>query len=122
MMLSLHKTFSVPTAKTLTGQLLAKLAPFDCSLDYANANGPLSGWSVLIDKEKLLNINPDYLIISTENPEGVFQELFKDSALQKLSAVQNKKICCVDELIQSDTSQYAVLAYFDLFQALENLL
>lgn len=121
MMLSLHKSFSVPTAKTLTGQLLARMAPFDRSLEYAKANGPLSGWSVPIDKERLLNINPDYLIISTENSEGVFQEVFNDAALQKLSAVKNQKIFFIDESIQNDTSQYAVLAYFDLVQALENL-
>lgn len=119
MMLSYHQGFWVPTSKTLTGQILARMTPFDRSLLYSSGNDSLGDWSKPIDKEKLLNNDPDILIIAADNGSDIVEEFYSDSALSKLRAVRNSRLFIVDEAIQNSPTQYAVLAYLDLIKTLE---
>jgi iron complex transport system substrate-binding protein len=117
--LNYHQNFMIPTAKTLSGQLLNRLGDLDLSLKYAMDSEKVENWAIPIDKEHLLNLDPDCLIITAQNPPVLEKELCTDSAFQQLSAVRRKRISFIDEAIQSSPSQYIVLAYFDIIQALE---
>lgn len=113
--LQYHQNFSIPTLKTLTGQLLARMQTYDISLKYVLENGKEQQWMVPIDKERIINLNPDCLIIATQN-KALEQEIYSDAALCNLSAIRNNRLYFVDEIIQQSPSQYVVLAYYDLIQ------
>lgn len=117
-----HQNFSVPTCKTLTGQLLTRMQSIDISLQYASEKTQANEWMALIDKERLLKLDPDFLIITTDNAQALEREFYQDEALQKLSAARHHRLIFVDEAIQHSPSQYIVLAYHDLIQALMNFL
>lgn len=116
-----HKNFSIPTPKTLTGHLLEKIREWDISLRYVAQNEQTDLWTMPIDKEHILKLNPDCLIIAAENSQALMVEIYNDPALRQLSAVQEDKLYFVDEAIQQSPSQYIILAYHDLFQVLANL-
>lgn len=116
--LNYHQNFSVPTPKTSTGQLLKRLAQWDISLPYAQENGNGNGWSAPIDKERIVNLNPDCLIISTENPQQLQMKIQSDETLSQVAALRNHRLCFVDESVQQSPSQFMVLAYYDLIQSL----
>jgi iron complex transport system substrate-binding protein len=118
LVVNFHQTFSVPTAKTLTGQILARMPELDISLKYTQDSHQANEWMAPIDKERLLKLNPDFLIIATDHEDAVRKEFRTDHALQKLAAVQNNRVIVVDESIQHSPSQYVVLAYHDLIKAL----
>lgn len=121
--LNYHQNFSIPTQKTITGQLLQRLSQIDLSLQIAREKGQSSDWMITVDKERLHNIDPDCLIIaSSENSTYLRKEIFRHSSLQNLSAVKNRRVIFVDEAIQHSPSQYIVLAYYDLVQALKGAL
>ncbi len=119
--LNYHQNFSIPTKKTLTGQLLQRLGAWDISLPYAAANAQSHEWMVSIDKERLLNLNPDWLIVAAENRQTIHREMHQDPALMELAAIRQRHLYFVDESIQHSPSQYIVLAYYDIIQALMEL-
>lgn len=119
--LNFHQNFSVPTQHTLTGQLLKRLDPLDISLKAAGRNGGSENMAAPMDKERLLNLNPDCLIIAAENKSALEKEMRGDAALSQLKAVQSNKLFFVDETIQHSPTQYIVLAYHDLIQVLTEL-
>ncbi|HEV8053179.1 MAG TPA: ABC transporter substrate-binding protein, partial [Parachlamydiaceae bacterium] len=118
LVVNFHQGFSVPTTNTLTGQLLSRMQSLDITLQYALDSEMSNAWSVPIDRERLLNLDPDYLIIATDNERAMAKEICNDKALQSLSAVRNNHLAFVDESIQKTPSQFVVLAYHDLIQAL----
>jgi iron complex transport system substrate-binding protein len=118
--LNYYQSYSIPTRRTLTGQLLHRIGLLDASAE-AFSRDNSNEWMIPIDKESILNLNPDYLIISTENGEGLKREIYRDPALNQLTAVRNNRLFFVDEAIQHSPSQYIVLAYHDLIQALAKL-
>lgn len=119
--LNYHQTFSVPTTKTLTGQLMQRLKEFDISHQYVSENNGNDTWMVPIDKERLINLAPDCLIIAAESPSYLEKELKKDPAMQQLEAVKQNRFFVVDEAIQHSPSQYIILAYYDLAQGLTQI-
>lgn len=119
--LNYHQHFSIPTLKTLTGHLLEKIGIWDISLKYVEENEPSGAWTIPIDKEHILNLNPDCLIIAAINEKEVKNKIRNDKALSQLKAIRNNHLYFVDEAIQQSPSQYIVLAYHDLIQVLANL-
>ena len=120
--LNYHQNFSIPTKKTLTGQLLKRIGAWDISLPYSEANEQSHEWMMMpIDKERLINLDPECLVIAAENPQAVEREIRQDIALKQLSAVRNNRLYFVDESIHHSPSQYIVLAYYDIIQALKQL-
>lgn len=73
--------------------------------------------SMTVNQERLLALNPECLIIASLDPEAVKRKVERDPALQRLRAVQERRIYFLDDVVQQDASQYAVLAYFDLVAA-----
>jgi iron complex transport system substrate-binding protein len=119
--LNYHHNYSIPTQKTLNGQLIARLGSRDISLEFAHENDKSNEWMISVSKEKIVNLQPDCLVVITENPDLVKNEILNDQALSQLPAVKNNRLCFLNEAIQHSPSQYIVLAYYDLAQTLINL-
>lgn len=117
-----YQNFSVPSPSSLTGQLLERIALFDITLPYASQKAPGDNWVVPIGQEQIVNLNPDCILIITENKQAIEEEIFTESSLKDVMAVKNKKIFFLDDAIQMSPSQYVVLAYQDLVEALARLL
>lgn len=113
-----HNNFSIPTSRTLTGHFLQKIAAWDISLKYGEDHGFQKMWTIPIDKEHILNLNPDCLIIATEHPQAVKKHIMQDTALQKVKAVRRQQLYFVSECTQQSPCQYIILAYFDLIDSL----
>lgn len=118
LVVNFHQGFSVPTSNTLTGQLLSRMQSLDITLQYVLDSDQPNGWSVPIDRERLLNLDPDFLVVATDNEAAIAKEINNDKALQGLSAVRQNRLVFIDESIQKTPSQFVVLAYHDLIQAL----
>lgn len=116
--LNYHHNYAVPTLKTLTGQLLGRLTKWDISLKYVKETQSSDNWMLPIDKERILNLDPDILIIAAENSFFLETEIRNDSALKQLKSVRNNQLIIVDETIQHSPSQYILLAYYDLIHPL----
>lgn len=121
LVLNFHQNFTAPTRKSLTGQILIRLNHFDITTKGAIKNENTSDWMVPIDKERLINLDPDCIIIATDNEAALEKEIRSDPALNRLSAVKKSHLYFVDEAIHHSPTQYVVLAYYDLIQALGNL-
>ena len=117
-----YQHFSVPSPTSLTGQLLERIALFDITLKYAAATSPADKWVVPIGKEQIVNLNPDCIIIVTENKQALEEEIRTENTLRDVIAVKNNKIFFLDDAIQLSPTQFAVLAYQDLIEALTRLL
>lgn len=113
-----HHNFSIPTFKTLTGHFLQKMASWDITLKHAEEHGLHEMWTIPIDREHIVNLNPDCLIVATEHPQAIEKQILQDSALQQISAVRNRNIYFISESIQQSSCQYILLAYYDLIDAL----
>jgi len=111
LMLNYRSRYSTPTSKTLAGQLMQRagisLYAKDCS-----------AWSLPLDQEQIVNINPDCMIIAAANQELLKPHVEEDPAFQNITAIRNKQLHMIDDDVQQFPSQYIVLAYFDLFNAL----
>lgn len=107
-----HNQFSLPGARTLTGQLLQR-----AGISQMMA-GTSFDWLIPIDQESIVNFNPDCLIVATTNRQEAKTQLQQNPALSHLPVVQNQKVVFVDENIQQFPSQHIVLAYFDIYQAI----
>jgi ABC-type Fe3+-hydroxamate transport system substrate-binding protein len=58
------------------------------------------------------------MIISTTQAAAMQQLILNNSAFAGLPAVKNGQVYFVDEIAQESPSQYIVLAYYDLFDAM----
>lgn len=108
-----HIQYSIPTGKTLTGQLLAR-----AGLSLYTPKGNFNDWSLTVEQEQILKFDPDCLIIASPNGESPAGSFLKERAFKQLNAVKNGRVYFVDEQVQQSPTQFVVLAYYDLFQAL----
>lgn len=106
MFLNYHTQFSVPTARTITGHLLQRLMEHKI-VSLSPAPNHFSPWMNPIDQEKIANFNPDVLLIASQPLKDPFSH-------KKLSS----QIHFLDDDIQQSNTQYIVLAYFDLAEAI----
>lgn len=116
-----YQNFSVPTSKTLTGHFLQKIPEWDISLNYGKDHKLNHMWSISIDKEHLVGINPDCLIIASEHPQSVKEHIINDHALQNINAVRHQQLYFVNESIQQSPCQYSILAFSDLVDSLARM-
>lgn len=72
-------------------------------------------------EEEIINFNPQYLLIVTEKNEGKLNYFYRKKYASHIDAAMNRKIFLLDEEVQQTSSQFAVLAYYDLNQCLVNL-
>jgi iron complex transport system substrate-binding protein len=111
--LSYRQHYTLPTTKCLTGQLMARALQY-CPHLCGTVPDNQQEWRIPFEQEQILQSAPDVLIVSSH----IHPETILDPALQQTQAFKLKQIFYVDEAIQESPTQYIVLAYFDLFQAL----
>jgi len=119
LVVNFHQTFSVPTIQTLAGQIISRMPLLNASLQLASDNNQANEWVIPLGKERLLNMDPEILVITTTNPDAAAKRICSDKSLRDLSAVRNQRLIFVDEAVQQSPSQYILLAYHDLIQALK---
>lgn len=115
-----HTHFTTPTGKTIVGQLLKRFSRHIKILGEENLDNNAE-WSIQITQEQLAHLQPDCLLISTNNPAYVQNKLFSNQMMASLPAVKYGRLFFLDNVIQEFASQYAVLAYYDLFETLLKL-
>ena len=108
-----HDTFYFPSSDTISCELLSRLGIIP------QFSSPMPA---PIDREKLILMNPECLIISSSNENALKKKLANDPALKNLSALKKGKVYFLDDDVQQTPTQYVVLAYFDLIQALNQAL
>lgn len=112
-----RQNFTTPTSKCLTGQLMKRALDhspqFSCPLPKST-----DSWLLPIEQEQILHADPDFLLIATPmhaNGPMLFHNSF---ALRHSKAFKSQKIFYLDEAIQDSPTQFIVLAYYDIYQAL----
>lgn len=102
--------FSTPTSHKLSGQLLQRLGillPSDSDQ-----------CGVTLDLETIRNLNPEAILLSSCEGGQLIESMKSNPALQTVKAIKNEKIYVLDEAVQEFPCQFAVLAYYDLVNAL----
>jgi iron complex transport system substrate-binding protein len=112
-----HQNYMLPTSKSLSGQLITRALSHSSHMSCPIPQNQ-EEWRIPFEQEKILQAQPDYLIISTPYFSNSQPIAHHHDALQQSDAFKSQRIFHVDETIQESPTQYIVLAYFDLFQAL----
>jgi iron complex transport system substrate-binding protein len=111
-----YQQYYMPTKKCITGQLLERALQNYEGLTTPTANH--EDWMVPYDREKIFNMDPDYLILSIANADQDKSRFKHQQSLQNLTACKNNQIAFVDESLQDSPTQFVVLAYYDLFESI----
>lgn len=109
--LNYNSQFSTISAHTLTGELLMRMGISFLSNTHSHSNVRV----IPIEYEQIDNFNPSYIIISTADPDSAKIGLLHHSALNQFKQAH---LSFVDSFVQQFPSQYIVLAYYDLFNAI----
>jgi iron complex transport system substrate-binding protein len=116
--LSHSSHYTVPTTRSLTGQLLQRallhFPTYVCPIQNSSTE-----WNVSFEQEDILQSQAECVILSTQ--PGLNELQFNSPIFQALPAFKNGSLFCLDENVQTSPTQYAVLAYYDLHLALLNL-
>lgn len=113
--LSHRQHYVRPTTKCLCGQLMARALKLSTPhLKSVPENQRY--WSIPIEQESIVQANPDCMIISSTSPPSQV----KDATWRETDAGQREQVFYLDESIQESPTQYIVLAYFDVCQALSH--
>lgn len=110
--------YAFPTTKCLTGQLMAR-ALKQCPYFLNSIPENQEEWQIPVEQEQILEANPDFMIISTPYLNAQSENV---AIFQKSEALQSHRMIYIDEIIQESPTQYVILAYFDIFQALRECL
>lgn len=116
MFLNHYAQFSVPTDRTIAGDLLHRLHRLRYSL-IPQQEVDAKFWSIPIDQEQIIHLNPDFLIIATNDQENLKKNIEKNPAFDAVNAKVNQRIHTIDYTTQAPT-QYIVLTYYDIAQSL----
>lgn len=111
-----HLTFSTPTSHTLTGKLLKRIGITELQGDKIAQN--TFAWNIPIRQEQIIELSPDYIIISTNSIDPKRTQLLKENISYLMMKNPPKNIAFVHDSVQESPSQYVVLAYYDLYRAL----
>lgn len=116
MFLNHYAQFSVPTDRTIAGDLLHRLNRLHYSLIPPQEINSRQ-WSIPIDQELIVHLNPDCLIIATSDQENLQKNIEETPAFDAIKARVEQRIHTIDYTTQAPT-QYIVLAYYDIAQSL----
>lgn len=116
MFLNHYAQFSVPTDRTIAGDLLHRLNHLQFKMiPRQEINARL--WSYPIDQEQIICANPDCLIIATSDMDQLRDSIENNPAFAGVNACVNQRVHLVDYTTQAPT-QFIVLTYYDIAQAL----
>lgn len=116
LLLNYYMHFSTPSPNTLCAQLLEKMHIKNLAKNLTNPSA-LTQWRLSLEKEDIVKLNPDYILISTPYPQKALEHMRQHPAFSKLNAFRKGLIFCLDDNIQENPSHYIILAYLDLYQA-----
>ncbi len=112
-----HHHHALPTTFSLPGQLMQR-----ASLYFSALSCPIS---ISIDQcyepyaqEKIALSDPQCILLATYSNNNLQNNRPVNSLLQQSNAYRNDKIFYLEEAIQTSPTQYIVLAYLDIFNAL----
>lgn len=112
-----HQHYMLPTKKSLTGQLMARAIArcphLSCPIPESRYD-----WRIPFEHEKILKAEPDCLMISTHFYADAQAVAHSRKTMQQTEAFKTQRIFYLDEAVQESPTQYIVLAYFDIYQAL----
>jgi iron complex transport system substrate-binding protein len=106
--------FSVPTRHTLMGSILSRLRINDFPL----FNFSERRWQIPVEHEKLVRLNPQAIILSATSGTELKDLLMQHPAFRNIPAVKKGQIFTLAACVQDSPSQFAVLAYYDIVNAL----
>lgn len=112
--LNYRSQYSLPTSRTLTGKLLERM---NVQL-LSQLSEKQAEWFVPIYQEQIRRLDPDFLIVASAYPDRMAIHLHDDEVMKELTAVKTNRIAFVDDAIQQSPTQYVILAYYDLFNAM----
>lgn len=116
MFLNHYAQFSVPTDRTIAGDLLHRLNHLQFKMiPRQEINARL--WSYPIDQEQIICANPDCLIIATNDMDKLQESIETNPAFAQVRACINRRVHLVDYTTQAPT-QFIVLTYYDIAHAL----
>lgn len=110
---------SLPSSRTLSGQLLERLN-IATSTQLSDDHNDRS-WSKKISIEEIAAYNPDAIIVCAPSEHAQLR-LAGHPGLAHTRAVQNHAVYRVDDAVHSSPSQYIVIAYLDMCDVLMNTL
>ncbi|MGZ3733206.1 MAG: hypothetical protein ACXU9U_05660, partial [Parachlamydiaceae bacterium] len=114
--LSHYGHFSMPAFNTLTGELLRRLGISQAMFPSEKE------WTHAVSTEKIAAYRPNGIIVSISGGSSQKEGLLRKLQLSgKAFLCSPNKVCLVKEEVQQSTSQYAVLAYYDLADAIIQL-
>lgn len=111
-----HTRYSMPTTKTISGQMLDRLGMHKFSFLPA-FHERKEEWAIPLEQEQIVRFDPECLIIATSNPDALLNTVSETPAFKKVTAIKNGAVYCLDDAPQAPT-QYVILAYFDIANAL----
>lgn len=114
--LNFRNSFSLPGKKSLSSILLER--QLKKSSKFVSLESK-EEWSSPVGIEKILAADPDSLILFLPFDDLLLKKR-AECHLSQLSFKKEPKFICIDENIQNSPTHYALLAYFDLFQALRS--
>jgi len=113
--LNYRSQYSLPTSRTLTGKLLERM---NIQL-LSQLSEKQSEWFVPIYQEQIRRLDPDFLIVASAYPDRMAAHLQEDEAMKELTAIKANRIAFIDDAVQQSPTQYVILAYYDLFDAMK---
>lgn len=112
-----HAQFSLPGKKSMTYKLLERIGATP-NLDFDPLGGSEEEWSHPLREEQIHLYNPEHIAIIATASDSAAVYFSTLPALKGTDAVLKGRIAIVDEAPQKALSQYIVLAYYDLNNAL----
>lgn len=112
--LNYFSKFSAPTQHTLTGSLLHRLN----INQFAHLKASSNHWQIPLENEKIARLQPQAIILSAGNGNELKSLLLNHPAFRDVPAIKTGQIFAVEATVQDSSSQFAVLAYYDLVNAL----
>jgi iron complex transport system substrate-binding protein len=116
--LNYYTHFSTPTSRSLSGQLMQRMGLNSSHCNPLLTESESALWSIPMDRETIAAIDPDVLIIVSPESNALHQEISTVAPFCNLKAVRQGSALFLDEVTQESPSQYVLLAYFDLSEAI----
>ncbi|MDP1835843.1 MAG: ABC transporter substrate-binding protein [Chlamydiales bacterium] len=112
--LNYYSKFAAPTDHTLAGSLLHRLG----INQFAHLKASSNHWQIPLENERIARLQPQAIILSASNGTELKSLVMNHPAFRDVPAIKTGQIFAVDASIQDSSSQFAILAYYDLVNAL----
>lgn len=111
------KQWATPYSHTLTGQMLDRLGVENLARHF-ESDSQKSRWQTPLNAEQIVHIDPDCILVGNSPDKALDNFIMNSEPFQNMRALKARHVFPVDADTQQEVSQYLILAYFDLFQAI----